>query len=75
VAFNVFGGIGWVFSLVTLGYLLGNVSLVKNNFEKVILLIIFLSILPVIIEIVKHKLAARNPRPEEVPMGSVDPLP
>jgi len=75
VAFNVFGGIGWVFSLTTLGYLLGNQPLVKNNFEKVILLIIFLSILPVILEIVKHKLAARKPRPEEVPVGTVDPLP
>ncbi len=75
VAFNVFGGAGWVFSLTTLGYLLGNQPLVKNNFEKVILLIIFLSILPVLLEIVKHKLAARNPRPAEVPVGTVDPLP
>jgi len=75
VAFNVFGGIGWVFSLTTLGYLLGNFPLVKNNFEKVILLIIFLSILPVIIEIVKHKLAARHTQPAEVPVGTVDPLP
>jgi membrane-associated protein len=75
VAFNVFGGIGWVFSLTTLGYLLGNQPLVKNNFEKVILLILFLSILPVLLEIVKHKLAARKRRPEEVPVGTVDPLP
>ena len=70
VAFNVFGGIGWVFSLTTLGYLLGNVPLVKNNFEKVILLIIFLSFLPGIIEVVKHKLAGRNPEPENVPVGA-----
>ncbi len=74
VAFNVFGGIGWVFSLTTLGYLLGNQPLVKNNFEKVILLIIFLSVLPVILEIVKHKVAARNPRLPEVPVGAVDAL-
>jgi membrane-associated protein len=60
VAFNVFGGIGWVASLTTLGYLLGNVPIVKNNFEKVILLIIFLSILPGIIEVVKHKLHSRR---------------
>lgn len=60
VAFNVFGGMGWVASLTTLGYLLGNVPIVKNNFEKVILLIVFLSILPGIIEGVKHWRASRR---------------
>jgi membrane-associated protein len=62
VAFNVFGGIGWVLGLTSLGYMLGSVPIVKNNFEKVILLIIFLSILPAIIEVVRHKLA---PAPEQ----------
>jgi len=60
IAFNVCGGIGWVASLTTLGYLLGNVPIVKSNFEGVILLIVFLSILPAIIEVVKHKMAARR---------------
>ena len=55
VAFNVFGGMGWVLGLTTLGYLLGNWPIVKNNFEKVILLIIFVSLLPMIIEVVKHR--------------------
>ena len=73
VAFNVFGGIGWVFSLTMLGYLLGNVPIVKNNFEKVILLIIFISFLPGIIEVVKHKMGARRPEEEEVPVPAVDP--
>ena len=64
LAFNVFGGMGWVLSITTLGYLLGNVPTVKNNFEKVIVLIIFLSILPRIIEVVKHRRAAQRPEPE-----------
>ena len=73
IAFNVFGGIGWVFSLTTLGYFLGNVPIVKNNFEKVILLIIFVSFLPGIIEVVKHKLAAGRTEKEEVPAAVVEP--
>ena len=73
VAFNVFGGIGWVWGLTTLGYLLGNFPLVKNNFEKVILLIIFLSLLPAILEVVRHKWAARRPEPEEVAVGASEP--
>jgi membrane-associated protein len=50
LSFNVFGGIGWVVLMTTLGYFLGGVPLVKRHFEKVILLIIFLSVLPVLIE-------------------------
>jgi membrane-associated protein len=33
-----------------LGYLLGNVSIVRAHFEKVIFLIIFVSVLPVLME-------------------------
>ncbi len=72
IAFNVFGGIGWVFSLTTLGYLLGSVPIVKNNFEKVILLIIFLSILPGIIEFARHRLAARRTSEEKIPATAAD---
>lgn len=72
VAFNVFGGIGWVFSISSLGYLLGNVPIVKNNFEKVILLIIFLSILPGIIEVVRHRLASRRALKLEMPVGAAE---
>ncbi len=51
LSFNVFGGIGWVFSLTMLGYALGNVPLVRRHFEKAILLIIFISVLPVLREV------------------------
>lgn len=55
VSFNVFGGIGWVFAMTMLGYTLGSVPLVRRHFEKVIVLIIFLSIVPIIVEFVKSK--------------------
>jgi membrane-associated protein len=50
LAFNIFGGIGWVFSLTMLGYQLGSVPFVRRHFEKVIALIILLSLLPVLRE-------------------------
>jgi membrane-associated protein len=56
VSFNVFGGIGWVFAMTMLGYSLGSVPLVRRHFEKVIVLIVFLSIVPIIVEFVKAKL-------------------
>jgi len=48
--FNVFGGIGWVFLLTMLGYFLGEWAPVRAHFEKVILGIIFVSVLPVVLE-------------------------
>lgn len=48
--FNVFGGIGWVFLLTMLGYFLGEWAPVRAHFEKVILGIIFVSVLPVLFE-------------------------
>ena len=63
-AFNVFGGIGWVALLVFAGYFLGNVPFVRAHFEKVIFGIIIVSVLPVVIEYMKHRRAA----PESVPV-------
>ena len=50
LSFNIFGGIGWVASLTTLGYTLGSWPIVREHFEKVILLIVFVSVLPVLAE-------------------------
>ena len=45
-AYNVFGGIGWVVSMTTAGYLLGNVPFIKRNFEATVIAIVVLSVLP-----------------------------
>ena len=48
--FNIVGGIGWVFSMTMLGYLLVTMfPATEKHIEKVILIVIFLSILPGII--------------------------
>ena len=55
LAFNVFGAAGWVTSMVTLGYLLGNIPIVRTNFEKFVLLIIAVSLLPALLQIMKSR--------------------
>jgi membrane-associated protein len=50
MSFNVVGALLWVVLLVPAGYFFANVTFVKENFSLVILAIIFLSILPAIIE-------------------------
>jgi len=55
ISYNVMGGLVWVGLFLFGGYFFGNIPIVKNNFEISIFVIIFLSILPGIIEYLKHK--------------------
>ena len=53
LTFNVFGALGWVTSMILLGYWLGSVPIVQRNFEKFVLGIIFVSLLPVAVQLLK----------------------
>jgi membrane-associated protein len=54
-SFNIFGGIGWVVLMTSLGYMLGDNEIVRKHFEKVILGIIFLSVLPIAFEYLRGR--------------------
>ena len=56
--FSIFGGVFWICFLTTLGYKLGQVPLVRQHFEKVILGIILLSLVPVFLEARKARRAS-----------------
>jgi len=56
--FNVAGGILWVVSLTTAGYFFGNLPIVKDNLSLVIIGIIIASIMPGVIEYLRHRRAA-----------------
>lgn len=49
--YNVLGGILWIGACTSAGYLFGNIPVVKENFTLVILGIVFVSVLPALIEI------------------------
>ena len=49
VAYNVFGGIGWVTSMTLIGYFLGRISWIQHNLEKAVIIVILLSISPMLI--------------------------
>jgi membrane-associated protein len=57
IAFNVCGACGWVTLMVMLGYKLGGIPVVRANFEKVVLLIIAVSLLPLVLQVVNRKRA------------------
>lgn len=54
-SYNIIGGVVWVGVCVLAGYAFGNLPVVKENFTLVILGIIFVSILPGIIEYCRQR--------------------
>ncbi|MCF0054112.1 VTT domain-containing protein [Dyadobacter sp. LJ53] len=53
--FNVIGAVLWVVSLSLAGYYLGSIPLVRDNFEKVVLGIVAVSVLPILWQLGKAK--------------------
>ena len=57
IAYNFVGGLLWVALFVGAGYFFGNIPAVKKNFTLAIFAIIFISLVPPLIEVIKHKLS------------------
>ncbi|TAE66343.1 MAG: cytochrome O ubiquinol oxidase [Bacteroidetes bacterium] len=51
----ILGAVLWVAGITLLGYFLGQFEVVKNNFEKLVLGIVLVSVLPIFIKIFKSK--------------------
>ena len=60
LSFNVFGSVGWVVSMTVLGYKFGSVPIVRAHFEKVIILIVLISVVPVLLQLLKARGAAQS---------------
>jgi membrane-associated protein len=55
LTFSLVGGAGWIVFITLAGYTLGQIPFIRQNFEKVVLLIIFLSLMPVVLEVIKAR--------------------
>jgi len=55
ILYNVVGGISWVAIFISLGYFFGNLPFVQKNFELVIFAIIFISLIPPVLEFFKAR--------------------
>jgi membrane-associated protein len=55
IFFCIVGAIVWVVGITMLGYLFGNIPIIKNNFEIVVLAIIGFSVLPIVLQMFRKK--------------------
>lgn len=66
LTYSILGGLLWINSMVLAGYFLGGVIenalgvKLEDHIEKVVIVVVFLSLLPPIIEFIKHKLSSRR---------------
>ncbi len=58
-SFDILGGALWICSLTIAGYFLGEINWIKTHIEMVALAIIFISILPIIFEVIKARMAKK----------------
>ncbi|MCC6838818.1 MAG: VTT domain-containing protein [Flavobacteriales bacterium] len=58
--YDVFGGVLWISLLLLAGFLFGQHPFVQQNYETVILAIVFISVLPMLIEFVRLRFAPKQ---------------
>jgi membrane-associated protein len=59
ILYNIVGGVAWIGTFLFGGYFFGALPFIKQNFSLVILAIIVISMLPGLIEFLRHKFSSR----------------
>ncbi|MET9388604.1 VTT domain-containing protein [Streptomyces sp. NPDC002928] len=60
ITYNLIGGVLWGTGVTVAGYFLGQIDVIKNNVEAILVLIVLISVIPVIIEVLKARKEQRN---------------
>ncbi|NIF20849.1 DedA family protein [Candidatus Pantoea multigeneris] len=58
--FNIIGGLAWVILFSYAGYFFGNIPAIQQNLHYLIVAIIVFSVLPGVVEILRHRYQARQ---------------
>jgi membrane-associated protein len=61
LTYSFIGGVAWAAGVTVLGYWLGQFAFVKANIELILIAIVFISVLPVIIEVVRARRGRTHP--------------
>ena len=60
VLYDLLGGFLWIFSLTIAGYMLGEVTFIREHIDLVCLVIIFISILPMLLNFIKSRTSTKD---------------
>jgi len=55
LVFSAIGGLIWAVGVTLLGYFLGNIPFVEQNIELILILVVFVSVVPIVFEYIKHR--------------------
>ncbi len=55
IVFSAIGGFIWAVGVTLAGYYLGNIEFVKKNIELILILVVFVSVVPLVFEFVRHR--------------------
>ncbi|MFE2419585.1 DedA family protein [Streptomyces hokutonensis] len=79
LTFNIIGGVLWGAGVTLLGSWLGNIDFVHKNIEAILILIVFVSVVPIIIEFMrarsKAKKAPQSPAEQPADPAATQPFP
>ena len=59
ITYNILGCLAWVISMTTIGYILGENEWVKNNLDKIVIIIILITTGPVLLKMFFGKSKAK----------------
>jgi membrane-associated protein len=60
IIYCIAGAVLWVSLLTFIGYAFGNIPWVRKNFEMVVFGIIFISLMPIVVELIRHRFQKKN---------------
>jgi membrane-associated protein len=60
IGFTAIGGVLWACGVTTAGYYFGNIPIIKNNIDVVLILIVLISLIPMGVEFLLHRQRARR---------------
>jgi membrane-associated protein len=70
ITYNIIGAVGWVTSMMGAGYMLGQIPIVKERFEMIVIGIVILSVMPMVVEYFKARSEAKSEKREEAKSAS-----
>ncbi len=60
LVFSAIGAVLWAGLVTVAGYFLGNIEFVKKNIELILILVVAISVLPIVVEVIKHRREKRG---------------